>query len=100
MTPIGIEAIQTVGGDLDTLVIGNSRDSAKFNARLHDRDTSGLERHFGLLPQAATAHINIMAGAPHQGVAHPAAHVPSFKTTSLKRAKDAQGGIGRLSTVE
>ena len=100
MATIGVKAIQTVRGDLDTLAIGNSRDSAKFNARLHDRDTSGLERRLGLLPQAATAHINIVAGATHQGVAHPTAHVPSLKTSRLKRAQDAQGRIGRLSTVE
>ena len=89
MAPIGIEAIQTVRGDLDTLAIGNSRDSAKFNARLHNHDAGGLERRLGLLPQAATAHINIVAGAPHQGVAHPTAHVPSLKTSRLKRAQDA-----------
>ena len=100
MTTIGVKAIQTVRGDLDTLAIGNSRDSAKFNARLHNRDAGGLERRFGLLPQAATAHINIVAGVPHQGVAHPTAHVPSLKTSRLKRAQDAQGRIGRLSTVE
>ena len=100
MATIGVKAIQTVRGDLDTLAIGNSRDSAKFNARLHNRDAGGLERRFGLLPQAATAHINIVAGAPHQGVAHPTAHVPSLKTSRLKRAQDAQGRIGRLRTVE
>lgn len=100
MATIGVKAIQTVRGDLDTLAIGNSRDSAKFNAGLHNRDAGGLERRFGLLPQAATAHINIVAGAPHQGVAHPTAHVPSLKTSRLKRAQDAQGRIGRLSTVE
>lgn len=71
MATIGVKAIQTVRGDLDTLAIGNSRDSAKFNARLHDRDTSGLERHFGLLPQAAATHVNIVAGASHQGDAAP-----------------------------
>ena len=100
MAPIGVKAIQAVRGDLDTLAIGNSRDSAKFNARLHDRDISGLERRLGLLPQAAAAHINIVAGASHQGVAHPTANVPSLKTSRLKRAQDAQGGIGRLRTVE
>ena len=89
MAPIGIEAIQTVRGDLDTLAIGNSRDSAKFNARLHNHDAGGLERRLGLLPQAVTAHINIVAGAPHQGVAHPTAHVPSLKTSRLERAQDA-----------
>lgn len=86
MTPIGIEAIQTVRGDLDALAIGNSRDSAKFNAGLHDRDAGGLERRFGLLPQAAAAHVDIVAGAPHQGVAHPTAYVPSLKTGCLERA--------------
>lgn len=44
MATIGVKAIQTVRGDLDTLAIGNSRDSAKFNARLHNRDAGGLER--------------------------------------------------------
>lgn len=100
MATIGVKAIQTVRGDLNTLAIGNSRDSGKFNARLHNRDAGGLERRFGLLPQAATAHINIVAGAPHQGVAHPTAHVPSLKTSRLKRTQDTDGGIGRLRTVE
>ena len=100
MTTVGIKTIQAVGGDLNALAIANSRDTAKFDARLNHGNISRLERRFGLLPQAAAAHVNIVAGAPHQGITDPTAHVPSLKTGCLKRTQDTDGGIGRLRTVK
>ena len=100
VTAIGVKTVQAVGGDLNALAIANGRDAAKFNARLDHGNIRCLERRFGLLPQAATTHVNIVAGTPHQGIAHPTAYVPSLKTGCLERTQDTDGGIGRLRTVE
>ena len=92
MAAIGVKAVQAIRRDLDAFTIANGGDAAKFNARLNYGNTGGLECRLGLLPQAATAHINIVAGVPHQGVAHPTAHVPGLKASSLKSAQHAQRG--------
>ena len=86
MATIGVKAVQAVRGDLNALAIANSRDAAKFNARFNHGDIRCLERRLGLLPQAAAAHVNIVAGAPHQGITYPTAYVPSLKTSCLERS--------------
>ena len=100
MAAIGVKTVQAVRRALNALAIANGRDAAKFNARLNHGNVSRLERRLGLLPQAAAAHINIVAGAPHQGITHPTANIPSLKTGCLERTQDTDGGIGRLRTVE
>ena len=100
MTTVGIEAVQAIGGDLNALAIANSRNAAKFNARLNYRNAGGLECRLGLQPQAAAAHVDIVAGASHQRITYPTTHVPSLKTCCLKRTQDTDRGIGRLRTVE
>ena len=93
MAVVVVVAVQAVGGDLNTLAIANSRNTTEFNTRFNHGDIRCLERRFGLLPQAATTHVNIVAGAPHQGITYPTAYVPSLKTGCLERAQDTDGGI-------
>ena len=85
MAAIGVKAVQAIRRDLNTLAIANGGDAAKFNARLNYSNISRLECRFGLLPQTAAAHVNIVAGASHQGVTYPTAHEPGLKTGCLKR---------------
>ena len=85
MATISVKAVQTIRRDFDALIVTNGGDAAKFNARFNHGNVSGLECRLGLLPQAAAAHINIVAGASHQCVTYPTAHEPGLKTGCLKR---------------
>lgn len=86
MAAIGVKAVQAVRSDLNALIVTNSGNAAKFNARFNHRNAGSLECCLGLLPQAAAAHINIVAGASHKGITYPTAYVPSLKTSCLERA--------------
>ena len=85
MATISVKAVQAIRRDLNALAIANGSNAAKFNARLNYHNAGGLERRLGLLPQAAAAHIDIVAGTSHQGVTYPTAHEPGLKTGCLKR---------------
>ena len=85
MAAIGVKAIQTIRRDLNALIVTNGGNAAKFNPRLNHRNAGGLERRLGLLPQTAAAHVDIVAGASHQGIAYPTPHEPGLKTGCLKR---------------
>ena len=85
MAAIGVKAVQTIRRNLNALIVTNGGNAAKFNARLNYRNVSGLECRLGLLPLAAAAHVDIVAGASHQGVTYPTAHEPGLKTGCLKR---------------
>ena len=86
MAAIGVKAVQAICRDLNALIVTNSGNAAKFNARFNHRNAGSLECCLGLLPQAAAAHINIVAGASHKGITYPTAYVPSLKTSCLERA--------------
>ena len=85
MATIGIKTIQAIRRDLNALIVTNSSNAAKFNPRLNHRNAGDLESRLGLLPQTTAAHVDIVAGAAHQGVTYPTAHEPGLKTGCLKR---------------
>ena len=93
MPSVGIEPVEPVGRHLDALTVDNRRDAAELDARLHDHDARGAQGRLVLLPCSRAAQVDIVAGAAHERIAHPAAHNPSLKP---RRLKNAQGTLARI----
>ena len=100
MTPVGVKAVETIRGYLDTLFAPHCRDATEFDARPNNLEAFRLEGGFTLLPGSRAANVHVVARSASQRVAYPAAHDPRLEPRSLKSTKHLERRCGRRRSVQ
>ena len=100
MTPVGVKAVETIRGYLDTLFAPHRRDATEFDARLNNLEAFRLEGGFTLLPGSRAANVHVVAWSASQRVAYPAAHDPRLEPRPLKSTKHLERRCGRRCSVQ